>query len=93
LHALNPSLAQYRLDLGATAFHAGQVLEQLGRLPEALTEYRRAVTEMRASWDSGAKSPRYREWLEQRYQSLATLLRKLGQTAEADAVEAESRGL
>lgn len=93
LLTLNPELPQYELDLGATAYHAAQVLEELNQLQEALVEYRRAVTHMRASWDSGARSARYRDWLEQRYRALAAILRKLGRSEEADAVDAEARTL
>jgi tetratricopeptide (TPR) repeat protein len=84
-----PDNLQYHLDLSATWLHVGHTLEKLRRNDEAVQAFREAVTQQRFVWEKGEKSRRDRKWLQERYQALAQLLRRLGRETEAAEQEQE----
>jgi serine/threonine protein kinase len=88
-----PEVVQYRLDVSANGLHLGRLLEKLQRYDEALAVYRVALAQQRVVWEKSGREKGPGDWLNERYDHLIGLLRRLGRTEEAAALDQERQSL
>jgi hypothetical protein len=83
----------YRSDRGNAWAAIGMIQGQLGRRPEAVRAYQRAIADQRVAFAKERLVLEYRQRLSAHYRSLAALQRALGRPAEAAAVCGERQKL
>jgi serine/threonine protein kinase/tetratricopeptide (TPR) repeat protein len=89
----HPDAVEYRINLAVTWHNSAKALRKLGRRPEALADYREAVTHQRAVLEKAPQLIQCRQALSAHYFDLAATYRELDLPDEAAAVTLDRKQL